>query len=63
MKLNGLVTQGAPEADFWVTSYNVQFSDKNRDDWITYKDRKGRDQIFNANNDRYSLVEGTFEIT
>ena len=62
MKVNGLVTQGAPEDDVWVTSYEIEFSDKNRDDWVSYIARNGRDPLrFKANYDRYSLVEGQFE--
>ena len=60
-KINGILTQGAPEEDAWVMRYQVSFSDKNRDDWNTYMDHDGTSPFtFTGNNDRYSISEGMF---
>ena len=58
MKINGILTQGAPEQDEWVSSYQMQFSDTNRQyEWYTYMDPKGPVN-FIGNTDRYTIVEG-----
>ena len=59
MKVNGIFTQGAPEEDAWVESYEMSFSDKNRDDWNTYMDHDGLSPVkFTGNKDRYTISEG-----
>jgi len=59
MKINGVVTQGAPEEDVWTETYELAFSDKNRDDWNTYLDHDGNLPVrFIGNQDRYTISEG-----
>ena len=61
MKVSGIMTQGHPQADEWVTQYKVQFSDKDRDDWKLYYNHDGTDAaFFEGNRDRYSISEGIF---
>ena len=56
-KINGIVTQGAPEEDAWVTSYRLQFSDTNHNDWSYYMAPSGPVD-FIGNFDRYTISEG-----
>lgn len=59
MKVSGVFTQGHPTSDQRVTSYSLQFSDKNRDDWFTYLDHNGINEVvFDGNHDSYSISEG-----
>lgn len=59
MKISGIMTQGAPEEDAWVSTFTVSFSDNGRDKWFDYLDHEGQNTvIFRGNNDRHSIAEG-----
>ena len=59
MKISGIMTQGAPEEDAWVTSYEMSYSDKGRDLWFDYLNHDGSDTVkFRGNSDRRTISEG-----
>ena len=59
MKVSGIMTQGNPQADEWVSQYTLQFSDKDRNDWKIYLNHDGTDAaLFDGNTDRFAISEG-----
>eukprot|EP00058_Branchiostoma_floridae_P019226 XP_002604716.1 hypothetical protein BRAFLDRAFT_80311 [Branchiostoma floridae] len=54
-KVTGVITQGRQDADQWVKTFMVQFSDDGIS-YRTYKGIDGNDKIFTANTDRSSSV-------
>ena len=59
MKISGIMTQGAPEEDAWVSKFTVSFSDNGRDKWFDYLDHEGQNTVtFRGNNDRHTISEG-----
>merc|ERR1711892_644830 len=61
MKVSGVMTQGNPQADEWVSEYKVMFSDKDRSDWHIYMNHEGSDAaFFSGNTNRYTIAEGLF---
>ena len=59
MKISGVMTQGAPEEDSWVSKFTLSFSDNGRDKWFDYLDHDGQNTVtFRGNSDRHSISEG-----
>ncbi|XP_078660072.1 uncharacterized protein LOC144904802 [Branchiostoma floridae x Branchiostoma belcheri] len=54
-KVTGVITQGRQDADQWVKTYMVQFSDDGIS-YRTYKSIDGNDMIFTGNTDRSTSV-------
>ncbi|XP_066304553.1 uncharacterized protein [Branchiostoma lanceolatum] len=57
-KVTGVITQGRQDADQWVKTFTVQFSDDGVS-YRTYKGIDGNDKIFTANTDRSSSVSNS----
>ncbi|XP_066273813.1 EGF-like repeat and discoidin I-like domain-containing protein 3 [Branchiostoma lanceolatum] len=51
----GVITQGRPTFDQWVTSYKLQFS-WDESSWTTYKDSDGSDKVLAGNTDATTAV-------
>ena len=58
-EIYGLVTQGCGDTDWWVTSFNAEYTEDGIK-WNTLFNEEGED-VFRGNNDRHGKVENLFE--
>ncbi|CAH1256881.1 MFGE8 [Branchiostoma lanceolatum] len=56
----GVITQGRPVGNQWVTSYKLRFS-RDGTTWSTYLDKLGRDKVFSGNSDPDTEVRHLFD--
>ncbi|CBY39582.1 unnamed protein product, partial [Oikopleura dioica] len=59
MRVTGVLTQGDPLGENWVTEYSLAFSDKNMNDWHDYLNHEGTAVVrFRGNHDSHGIGEG-----
>ena len=58
-EIYGLVTQGCGDTDWWVTSFNAEYTEDGIN-WNTLYNEKGED-VFRGNNDRNTKFENLFD--
>ncbi|XP_078667371.1 uncharacterized protein LOC144909181 [Branchiostoma floridae x Branchiostoma belcheri] len=58
-KVAGVITQGAYNLDYWVTSYKLAFSVNGQ--WTTYSTWDGQEMVFEGNNDSHRYARNLLD--